>query len=105
MFQYLSSRYQLQLERVHWEPDVHPISEMWTELEELLQHHPAQVMLWEGEPLPVVAPVHGNIAVIRPGLHVFGGDLRKFERAVEIVMGHFAISMCRRPENSRAGMR
>ncbi|WP_169334277.1 metal ABC transporter substrate-binding protein [Rubritalea marina] len=54
VFQYLARRYQLQLESVHWEPDVLPTPEMWTELEELLQHHPAQVMLWEGEPLPEV---------------------------------------------------
>ena len=43
------------LQRVHWEPDVAPTAEMWQELEQLLKTHPAKWMLWEGEPLPAVA--------------------------------------------------
>ena len=52
VYQYLSRRYQLALESVHWEPDVAPDAAMWEELETVLKSHPAKVMLWEGEPLP-----------------------------------------------------
>ena len=34
-----------------WEPDVFPDAEQWAELEKVLNDHPAQWMIWEGEPL------------------------------------------------------
>ena len=51
VFQYLSRRYGLNLQSVHWEPDVEPDEKMWRELEELLSRHPAKTMLWEDAPL------------------------------------------------------
>lgn len=54
VYQYLSKRYSVNLKSVHWEPDVAPSDVMWLELEDLLETHPAKLMLWEGEPLPEV---------------------------------------------------
>ena len=52
VYQYLARRYGLNIRSVMWEPDVFPDEQMWTELEELVQAHPAEWMLWEGEPTP-----------------------------------------------------
>ncbi|MHC4959572.1 MAG: metal ABC transporter substrate-binding protein [Planctomycetota bacterium] len=52
VYQYLARRYNLDLEAVHFEPDVHPRDKQWAALEQLLKEHPAHWMLWEGEPLP-----------------------------------------------------
>lgn len=51
VYQYLSRRYELNLESVHWEPDVFPDTSMWRELEDILEAHPAGIMLWEGAPM------------------------------------------------------
>jgi zinc transport system substrate-binding protein len=52
VYSYLERRYALQGRSLHWEPDVAPDAADWRELEELLAQHPAQLMIWEGEPLP-----------------------------------------------------
>ncbi len=52
VYQYLASRYGLDLVSVHFEPDEPPTEAQWRELEALLEDHPASVMLWEAEPLP-----------------------------------------------------
>ena len=51
VYQYLARRYTLNLESVHWEPDAFPDAAMWRELVDLLEVHPAGIMLWEGEPM------------------------------------------------------
>ncbi len=51
VYQYLIRRYELNAVEVHWEPDQAPDGPAWTGLEDLLTGHPAQWMLWEGEPL------------------------------------------------------
>ncbi len=51
VYQYLERRYQLQGRSVHWEPDSAPTEKMWSELDALLKEHPANWMIWEGEPL------------------------------------------------------
>jgi zinc transport system substrate-binding protein len=51
VYQYLASRYGLDVESVHFEPDEMPDEEAWRGLREILAHHPAGWMLWEGEPL------------------------------------------------------
>ena len=33
-----------------WEPDVVPTEWQWQELKQLLRHHPAKWMIWEGAP-------------------------------------------------------
>lgn len=50
VYQYLRSRYKLNLESVHWEPEEAPTEEQWNVLKGLLEKHPAKWMLWEGVP-------------------------------------------------------
>ena len=52
VYQYLTRRYSLNLESVHWEPDQVPNDAMWKELTKILATHPAKWMIWEGPPLP-----------------------------------------------------
>ena len=51
VYQYPASRYGLNLESVHFEPDAFPAEKDWSELTKLLSSHAAEWMLWEGEPL------------------------------------------------------
>ncbi len=51
VYQYLASRYGLDLVSVHFEPDQEPEEGIWRDLGRLLGEHPARWMLWEGEPL------------------------------------------------------
>jgi zinc transport system substrate-binding protein len=51
VYQYLIRRYSLNLQSVHWEPDQVPDSTMLRELDDMMEGHPATVMLWEAEPL------------------------------------------------------
>ncbi|MEM1069490.1 MAG: metal ABC transporter substrate-binding protein, partial [Planctomycetota bacterium] len=52
VYQYLASRYALNLKNVHWEPDQMPDEAEWSKLGDMLERHPAKTMLWEVEPLP-----------------------------------------------------
>jgi len=52
IYQYLTRRYNLNMESVHWEPGEAPDAKMWSELDDILEAHPAKLMLWEDEPLP-----------------------------------------------------
>ena len=55
VYQYLAARYGLNLQSVHFEPDEMPDAAAWRGLQQLLSEHPAEWMLWEGEPRPEVA--------------------------------------------------
>jgi len=55
VYQYLIRRYGLNGVEVHWEPDEPPDGNAWDQLEQLLETHPAQWMLWEGQPLEATA--------------------------------------------------
>ncbi len=50
VYQYLQRRYALNGVALHWEPGQVPTDADWAELERILSSHPAQLMLWEGEP-------------------------------------------------------
>jgi len=50
VYQYLARAYELNLESVHFEPDEVPSAHQLTELRDILEEHPAEWMLWEGEP-------------------------------------------------------
>jgi len=52
IYQYLASRYKLNLKMVMWEPDVVPEAKEWQDFQDLLKKHPAKWMIWEGKPLP-----------------------------------------------------
>ena len=54
VYQYLDEHLGLNGESVHWEPDEMPSEEMWEELGTMLQSHPVELMVWEGEPLAEV---------------------------------------------------
>jgi zinc transport system substrate-binding protein len=52
VYDYLAHGYGLNIRSVHWEPDEEPSADQWTELRAILREHPAEWMIWEGEPLP-----------------------------------------------------
>lgn len=51
VYQYFLARYNLNGVQVHWEPEEAPDGAAWDDIEGRLTSHPAQWMLWEGEPL------------------------------------------------------
>jgi len=52
VYQYFQRRYGLDLKSVMWEADEYPSEALWSEFERGLKEHPAQWMIWEGEPNP-----------------------------------------------------
>ena len=63
VYQYLATRYELNIKSVHFEPDEIPEGDAWRDLEHVLSEHPAKWMLWEGEPLPETAAKLEGIGV------------------------------------------
>jgi zinc transport system substrate-binding protein len=55
VYAYLQARYGLNGRSVSWEPDAPPSDADWRSLSTLLEEHPAELMLWEAEPLPETA--------------------------------------------------
>jgi zinc transport system substrate-binding protein len=51
VYQYLGARYDLNIRSVSWEPGEAPLEMQWAELKALRAKHPADIMLWEAEPL------------------------------------------------------
>jgi len=95
VYQYLTRRFGLNSESVHWEPDEVPEEAQWRELQDLLAGHPARWMIWEAEPLPetterlraagikslvyrpnAVAPAEGDL------LEAMNADLDAIEKAL-----------------------
>jgi zinc transport system substrate-binding protein len=50
VYDYFAKRYGLNIKSVHWEPDEIPNNEQWMELLAILKSHPAEWMIWEGNP-------------------------------------------------------
>ena len=50
VYQYLQQRYELNGQSLHWEPDTEPGLKEWVGFQNLLQEHPAKLMIWEGQP-------------------------------------------------------
>ena len=50
VYQYLGERYNLNIISEHWEPGEIPTEIQWEEFKHNLDLHPANLMLWEGEP-------------------------------------------------------
>jgi zinc transport system substrate-binding protein len=50
VYQYLSRAYNLNIESVHFEPDVDPSNEQWKGLETIVDKSQENLMLWEGQP-------------------------------------------------------
>jgi zinc transport system substrate-binding protein len=91
VYQYFDRRYSINGRALHWEPDQVLKDGDWTELDHVLAHHPARLMLWEDEPLDstrvgleergvevVVFPPMGN----RPGSGNFLSNLQKASGAL-----------------------
>ncbi len=53
VYQYLQQRYGLNGRSVHWEPDKDPGVKDWVDFQNMLRGHPAKLIIWEGQPLPV----------------------------------------------------
>jgi zinc transport system substrate-binding protein len=51
VYQYFERRYGLDGRSLDWEPDAHPADAAWAALDALLAGHPAELILWEAEPL------------------------------------------------------
>jgi zinc transport system substrate-binding protein len=51
VYQYFAKQYGLNVKSVHWEPDEMPGYDHWSNLRKIMESHPAQWMMWEGEPL------------------------------------------------------
>jgi len=54
VYQYLQKRYGLNARSVHWEPNTAPGVKQWLDFQNLLREHPAKLMIWEGQPLPMM---------------------------------------------------
>ena len=52
VYQYFEKRYGLDGRSLHWEPGEPPSPRAWRDLEELRRNHPAEILIWESEPLP-----------------------------------------------------
>jgi zinc transport system substrate-binding protein len=63
VYQYLQERYGLSGDSLHWEPELMPDEAQWAELDHLLQHHGAELMVWEAEPLDAVREELANRGV------------------------------------------
>lgn len=50
VYQYLGQAYGLEIISEHWEPGEMPSGKQWAAFQDNLEHHPANLMLWEGEP-------------------------------------------------------
>lgn len=54
VYQYLAKAYHLHMSSVHFEPSEMPTKKQWHDFDHEVSHHPAKIMLWEGEPLAEV---------------------------------------------------
>jgi zinc transport system substrate-binding protein len=63
VYQYFQERYGLTGTSLHWEPDLMPDDAQWADLDHLLHHHRAELMVWEAEPLDAVREELANRGV------------------------------------------
>ncbi len=63
VYQYFSERYNVHGSSLHWEPDIIPDGNAWSELEHELDHQAVKWMIWESQPLPEVAERLGEMGV------------------------------------------
>ncbi len=63
VYQYFARRYQLEIKAVLWEPETVPDAAALEELKTLLAGHPAQWMIWEGEPAAESVSLLGELGV------------------------------------------
>ena len=51
VYQYLAKAYGLKINSEHWEPDVFPGEEQWSQFNHKLDHNPSDLMIWEDHPI------------------------------------------------------
>ncbi|MBI9018830.1 MAG: zinc ABC transporter substrate-binding protein [Phycisphaerae bacterium] len=54
VYNYLASRYKIDLTSLHWEPDQMPNEDQVLKLTEWFKDHPQAIMLWEGQPCQAI---------------------------------------------------
>ncbi|MEN7547692.1 metal ABC transporter substrate-binding protein [Rapidithrix thailandica] len=94
VYQYLAKGYALKIVSEHWEPGQIPSEEQWEAFQHNLHHHPAKIMLWEGEALqetqntlndhgvkPVVFNPCGNKPVSGDFISMMKTNIENLERA------------------------
>lgn len=57
VYQYLAQAYGLNIHSVHFEPGEMPSDDQWKELDHLLEHFQAEIMLWEDKPMPEIEKI------------------------------------------------
>jgi zinc transport system substrate-binding protein len=76
VYQYFERRYALDGASVHWEADAAPDESQWSDFREMLDEHPARVMIWERKPLETsaakLAALGIRVIVIDPGAEAGG---------------------------------
>jgi zinc transport system substrate-binding protein len=50
VYQYMGKAYNIDIISKHWEPGEKPDDKQWQDFKHNLDHHPSNLMLWEGEP-------------------------------------------------------
>ncbi len=68
IYQYLARRYKLHIEDMVWEPAEMPDNQQWQQLRLVQEGFPADLMLWEKQPLPEIAQQLDNMGI---GIAVF----------------------------------
>ena len=53
VYDYFARRYGVNIVSVHWEPDEIPGDDAWTAFKAILKQHPAEWMIWEGQPVQI----------------------------------------------------
>jgi zinc transport system substrate-binding protein len=63
VYQYLEARYGINGISVHWEPDQSPSTDDMVKFADRLMDHPAQVLIWEGDPMPATVAELSTMAI------------------------------------------
>lgn len=54
VYQYMEEAYGFQVTSMHWEPNEMPGEDEWKEMKHLIEHHQAEIMIYEDDPLPEI---------------------------------------------------
>lgn len=69
VYQYLQRRYEINGTSVHWEPDEEPSTPDWVSLQQLLAGHPAEIMIWEDQPLEQTSEMLADAGIASVAYH------------------------------------
>lgn len=63
IYQYMAQRYGMDIRMLTWEPGEDPGLKEWQKLQDMHQHKPGPLMIWEGTPLSASADRLGNMGI------------------------------------------